>query len=172
MLLVGLFADVDYALQSVGAGVGFTFIGVTILGPALARPAARVLGAPLRALRGTTGQIARENAMRNPTRTASTASALMIGVALITLLSVFLASLETEIDTTVGEVFLGDVGDRHRRGFGLTGVGPEPRPPRSPRCSRSVRRRASASASPRWPGEPGWSSPSTPPRWARSSTSA
>ncbi len=125
MLLVGLFADVDYALQSVGAGVGFTFIGVTILGPALARPAARVLGAPLQLLRGTTGQIARRNAMRNPTRTASTASALMIGVALITLLSVFLASLETEIDTTVGEVFLGDVVIDTGAGFGLTGVSPE-----------------------------------------------
>ncbi len=72
------------------------FIGIAVLGPLLARPAARVLGAPLR-LRGTTGSLARENAMRNPKRTAATASALMIGVGLVAFITIFAASTKQSI---------------------------------------------------------------------------
>ena len=72
------------------------FIGIAVLGPLLARPAARVIGAPLR-LRGTTGSLARENAMRNPKRTAATASALMIGVGLVAFITIFAASTKQSI---------------------------------------------------------------------------
>ncbi len=72
------------------------FVGIAVLGPLLARPAVRVLGAPLR-LRGTTGSLARENAMRNPKRTAATASALMIGVGLVAFITIFAASTKQSI---------------------------------------------------------------------------
>ena len=75
----------------VGLGALAVFVGVAVLGPLVARPAVRVLGAPLR-LRGTTGSLARQNAMRNPKRTAATASALMIGVGLVAFITIFAAS--------------------------------------------------------------------------------
>jgi putative ABC transport system permease protein len=65
-----------------------TFIGVTTLGPIAARPVTRFFGAPLLRLRGVTGSLARENAMRNPKRTSRTAAALMIGVALVSAITV------------------------------------------------------------------------------------
>ncbi len=72
------------------------FVGVAVLGPLLARPTARIIGAPLR-LRGMTGALARENAMRNPKRTAATASALMIGVGLVAFITIFAASTVASI---------------------------------------------------------------------------
>jgi putative ABC transport system permease protein len=52
----------------------------------MARPLASVLGRPF-AKFGVSGSLARENAMRNPARTASTAAALMIGLALVTMVA-------------------------------------------------------------------------------------
>ena len=79
----------------VGLGAFALLVAVTVLGPVLARPVAVALGAPLARLRGTAGGIARQNAMRNPKRTARTASSLMIGVALVTFLAIFAASIKT-----------------------------------------------------------------------------
>lgn len=79
---------------SAALGGLFTLVGVVGLGPAAARPAATLLGAPLAAGRGATGGLARQNAMRNPRRTAATAAALMIGVSVVTLFAVVGASLE------------------------------------------------------------------------------
>ena len=79
----------------VGLGAFALLVAVSVLGPVLARPVAAVLGAPLVRLRGTAGSIARQNAMRNPTRTARTASSLMIGVALVTFLAICAASIKT-----------------------------------------------------------------------------
>ena len=84
-------------------------VGVVVLGPVVARAASGVLGAPLRRLRGVTGALARENAMRNPRRTAATASALMVGVAVVTLFTVFAASLKASIDDAVERSFAGDL---------------------------------------------------------------
>jgi putative ABC transport system permease protein len=79
----------------VGLGAFAMLVAVTVLGPVLARPVAAVLGTPLSRLRGTSGAIARQNAMRNPQRTARTASSLMIGVALVSFLSIFAASIKS-----------------------------------------------------------------------------
>jgi putative ABC transport system permease protein len=68
-----------------------------------------VIGAPLRWARGVTGSLARENAMRNPRRTAGTASALMVGVGVVTLFTVVAASLKTSVDDIVSEQFAGDL---------------------------------------------------------------
>lgn len=79
----------------VGLGAFALLLAVTILGPVIARPIAAILGAPIARLRGTSGAIARQNAMRNPKRTARTASSLMIGVALVSFLAIFAASIKS-----------------------------------------------------------------------------
>jgi putative ABC transport system permease protein len=98
------------------------FIGVYFLGPAIARPASRIIGWPLPRLRGQTGVLARENAMRNPRRTSSTAAALMIGVALVTLASVFFTSAKESAKQVVGRAFGGDFIVSTENQTGQTGV--------------------------------------------------
>jgi putative ABC transport system permease protein len=80
-----------------------------VLGPVAARPASRLIGAPLRRLRGVTGALASQNAMRNPRRTAGAAVALMIGVAVVTLFTVFTASIQATIKQTAASSFGGDL---------------------------------------------------------------
>lgn len=103
-----LFGLLQPQLTLAGIGVGVTFIGVFILGPAIARPVARVIGAPIARFRGKSGDLARQNAMRNPKRTARTAAALMIGVALVAGVTVLASSLAATIEDTVGDQFTGD----------------------------------------------------------------
>ncbi len=100
-LLNGLFGGGGNALANVAIGAVIIFIGVAILGPLVARPAARLIGAPLPSLRGVAGRLARDNAMRNPKRTASTASALMIGVGLVAFVTIFAASAQASIDHVI-----------------------------------------------------------------------
>jgi putative ABC transport system permease protein len=69
-------------IKLVGVGAGATFIGVAMLVPFIASPLARLIGLPL-LLRGVTGRLGRENSVRSPRRTAATASALMIGIAVV-----------------------------------------------------------------------------------------
>ncbi len=99
----------DGALALAGLGALGTLVGVVVLGPVAARPAAGLIGAPQAALRGVSGAMARRNAMRNPRRTAATASALMVGVAVVSLFTVFGASATSSIDHTVREQFGGDL---------------------------------------------------------------
>ena len=94
------------ALALVGLGALATFVGVSVLGPVLARPVARLLGAPLR-LRGLSGELATRNAMRNPKRTARTAASLMIGVGLVAFLTIFAASAKTSMAGSLDEDFTG-----------------------------------------------------------------
>jgi putative ABC transport system permease protein len=92
----------------VGAGVGLAFIGLLLLGPVLARPFSRGIGAPVRRVRGVTGDLAKENAGRNPKRTAATAQALMIGVLIVSFFLVVNASLRASIDAFLDDSFTGD----------------------------------------------------------------
>ncbi|MCB1017452.1 MAG: FtsX-like permease family protein [Acidimicrobiales bacterium] len=85
----------------VGLGAAAVFVGVSVLGPVIARPLSRFLGAPLPALRGVTGTMARENASRNPKRTSATASALMVGVGLVVFITIFAASARASIADSV-----------------------------------------------------------------------
>ena len=96
-------------LAFAGLGALLTIVGVVVFGPVVARPASGVIGAPLRWLRGVTGSLARQNAMRNPRRTSGTAAALMIGVGVVTLFTIFAASLKTAIDDSVSKSFTGDL---------------------------------------------------------------
>ncbi|MGZ7035934.1 MAG: ABC transporter permease, partial [Ilumatobacteraceae bacterium] len=88
-------------IGAVGLGALGVFISVSMFGPVIARRFTRVLGWPLPRIRGMSGTLARENAMRNPRRTSSTASALMIGVALVALITVFAASAKSSLATSV-----------------------------------------------------------------------
>ena len=97
------------ALLPAGLGALASLIGVVVLGPVVARPAAAVLGAPQAAWRGMSGVLAQRNAMRNPRRTASTAAALLIGVAVVSLFAVVGASLKQSIDDAVDKQFTGDL---------------------------------------------------------------
>jgi putative ABC transport system permease protein len=98
----------DSMLPRAGLGALVTIVGVVVFGPVVARSASGVIGLPLRWARGVTGALARENAMRNPRRTSSTAAALMVGVGVVTLFTIFAASIKESIDDTVSRSFTGD----------------------------------------------------------------
>ena len=91
------------------AGAVVTLAGFVVLGPVAVRPAATVLGAPIAALRGVGGRLARDNALRNPRRTAATASALMVGVAVATLFTVIGASLKASAADGVERTLTADL---------------------------------------------------------------
>ncbi len=94
--------------QLLALGVAGLFAAVLLLGPVLAKPIARFIGAPVQKFRGVTGTMARGNVQRNPRRTARTAAPVLIGVALVTGAAVFAASIKEQIRTAVGDTFLGD----------------------------------------------------------------
>ena len=107
VVLGAVLGDADLAIAGVGAAL--TMVGVITFGPVVARPAAALVGWPLTRARGVTGGLARRNAMRNPRRTSGTAAALMVGVGVVTLFTVFAASIRTSIDDTVSRSFGGDL---------------------------------------------------------------
>src|SRR6266542_4078846 len=99
----------DGALARTAAGALLTLVGIVVSGPLVAGPLCALLGAPIRRLRGVTGALARRNAMRNPRRTAGTAAALMVGVGLVTVFTVFAGSLKASIDDGLSETLRADV---------------------------------------------------------------
>ena len=108
-LLGGVLVDSDAQLGIAGLGAVVTLIGMIILGPVAARPIGRLIGAPLAAVGGIPGELARDNATRNPRRTASTAAALMVGVAVVVLFSVMIASAANFVSRSVDRNFGGDL---------------------------------------------------------------
>ncbi len=84
-------------------GVLTLFVGIALLAPRLVKPIASVVGLPASRLGGSPGRLARENAVRNPGRTASTAAALMIGLALVTVVATLGAGLRTSTASAVKE---------------------------------------------------------------------
>jgi putative ABC transport system permease protein len=119
-LFAGLFGDAG--IEFVGIGAFIVFIGVFVLGPVIARPVSGVIGWPIQRLRGMTGTLARDNAMRNPKRTSATAAALMIGVALVGFITIFAASTKKSIDVQIDRTFTADyiisTGSAFGAGFG------------------------------------------------------
>ncbi|MGE7434113.1 ABC transporter permease [Kitasatospora sp. NPDC001175] len=85
----------------VGVGLGLAIIGIFILLPLLSRPVIALVGPLLAKLAGTPGKLARRNAVRNPRRTAATAAALTIGLALVTGLTVLGSSVSDMVDKAV-----------------------------------------------------------------------
>ncbi len=101
-LVAGLTAP---AIALVAVGAVALFIATGMLAPIIARPMSSVLGRPLAALLGVAGRLGRENSMRSPRRTAQTAAALMVGIALVSAIAVLGASLSqsarTNLDSAV-----------------------------------------------------------------------
>ncbi|MEU5366200.1 FtsX-like permease family protein [Streptomyces sp. NPDC005925] len=114
------------SLWLAGGGAVLALAAFVVLGPVVSGTAVRVLGSPLPRLRGVTGSLARRNALRSPRRTAATAGALMIGVAVVSLFTVFGASLKATMDQTVSRSFAGDVAVS-APSFGAGGSGLSPR---------------------------------------------
>jgi putative ABC transport system permease protein len=104
--IAALLAGLSGELMLVGLGALSIFVGVSILGPVLARPVARLFGVPLR-MRGVSGELAARNAMRNPKRMARTASSLMIGIGLVGFITVFAASVKTSVAGSLESEFTG-----------------------------------------------------------------
>jgi putative ABC transport system permease protein len=120
LVCIGLFGDIDSsgsAASLMGGGAAATLFGVAIFSPRLVRPLASVAGRPMERLRGLTGKLARENAMRKPGRTASTAAALMIGLALVSFVTVFAAGISNSVDDAVDTLFQGDIVVQNQDGF-------------------------------------------------------
>jgi putative ABC transport system permease protein len=95
-------------LLAIGLGVLLLFFGVSMNAAKIVRPLAAVLGAPARSIGGAPGILARDNATRNPARTASTASALMIGLALVTFVAIFGQGLRASFEDAVNKLFIAD----------------------------------------------------------------
>lgn len=111
MVLAGLFggADGGSAAGLIGGGAVAVLLGVSLFSPRLVRPLASLAGRPLELMRRLTGRLARENTQRNPARTAVTAAALMIGLAVVAFVTVFAAGIKGSIATAVDESFQGEL---------------------------------------------------------------
>ncbi|AYN40946.1 ABC transporter permease [Streptomyces dangxiongensis] len=99
--------DADAAKGPMGVGAVLLILGVFVLTPLLSRPLIAA-AAPVLRVFGTAGKLARQNSVRNPRRTAATASALMIGLTLITGMTVMAGSLQTSIDKMAGAAIRAD----------------------------------------------------------------
>jgi putative ABC transport system permease protein len=104
-LAVGLTAP---AIQLVGLGAVGVFIGIGMLAPLIARPMSSVIGRPLAAVFGISGKLGRENSMRSPRRTAQTAAALLVGLALVSTIAVFGASVSRSATSSVDQAVSAD----------------------------------------------------------------
>jgi putative ABC transport system permease protein len=108
-LVYGLFGHnlgTKKILLFMGVGTFLIFVGVALLAARFARPLAWALGAPASRFGGAAGALARDNARRNPQRTASTASALMIGLALVTLVAVVAAGITKSFRGAVDDLWI------------------------------------------------------------------
>jgi putative ABC transport system permease protein len=120
LLVYGIFGGgltLATRLSALGFGTLILFVGVAMNAKRAVRPLAAVLGWPGTKIGGTAGTLARENAMRNPSRTASTASALMIGLALITFVAILGAGLRTSFGDAVDKLFVADYAVTAENGF-------------------------------------------------------
>ncbi|MGK2931521.1 MAG: ABC transporter permease, partial [Solirubrobacterales bacterium] len=116
VLGLGLFASVlisgteggDAALQ-MGGGALCVVIAISIFSPQIVRPMASVVGAPLERVGGLTGRLARENSQRNPSRTAVTAAALMIGLALVSFVTIFASGINSSVTKVIDQDLKGEL---------------------------------------------------------------
>ena len=110
-LAYGLFAGGLGTIQVLlwlGLGALLVFVGVALFSSRLVRPLAQWLGWPASRIGGAAGRLARDNARRNPQRTASTAAALMIGLALVTLVATLAAGIISTFTSAVDSIFISD----------------------------------------------------------------
>jgi putative ABC transport system permease protein len=135
-MAAGLAGDGNSGLIALGGGVLLIFVGVALMSAFLGQPVLQLFGVVFSRMFGTVGRLATQNALRNPRRTGATASALMIGLALMTMVSIFGASASASTDAAIGKAltsqfiisnvvgqpFSTDVAEKVRRLDGVAGV--------------------------------------------------
>jgi putative ABC transport system permease protein len=114
----------DGPVARVGLGALGVLVGALLLAPVIAVPVTRALGAPVAALRGAPGRLARENATRNPRRTARMATALLVGVGVVTVFMVFGASATGYVDQSLARSVRADLVIQDE-GFSGAGLAPD-----------------------------------------------
>ncbi len=102
-MAAGLRGDGNWALIGIGGGILLVIVGVYIMSAFLGRPVLLLFGAVYRRLFGMVGRLAAQNALRNPRRTGATASALMFGLALMAMMSIFGSSASASTDAAIGK---------------------------------------------------------------------
>ncbi len=119
MVLAGLFGSASggSAAGLMGGGAVAVLLAVSLFSPRLVRPLASLAGRPLELMRRLTGRLARENTQRNPARTAVTAAALMIGLAVVAFVTVFAAGIKSSIASAIDENFQGELVIQNSDGF-------------------------------------------------------
>ncbi len=111
LLAYGLFGpglSTTGLLSFMGIGTLLIFVGVALFSSQLVVPLSHLLGGPAARLGGAPGILARENAMRNPQRTASTAAALMIGLALVTVVAMLAQGIRASFFDAVNKIWVTD----------------------------------------------------------------
>jgi putative ABC transport system permease protein len=105
LLVQGLFGHgaASSRLAAMGAGSLLVFVVVAMSARHLVRPIAAVVGWPLERLGHATGELARENATRNPARTAITAAALMVGIALVVFVAVLADGMKSSFTGAIDQ---------------------------------------------------------------------
>jgi putative ABC transport system permease protein len=109
ILFVGLFAEVSQELAYLGVGAAVIFLGSATLAPIFARPIAAGAGSVLHKIFAMPGRLAQQNATRNPKRTAATAAALMIGLALVGFIGILADSAKTSTNETLDRTMKADI---------------------------------------------------------------
>ncbi|HEX3608857.1 MAG TPA: FtsX-like permease family protein [Solirubrobacterales bacterium] len=118
-ILLGLFGSAasGTAAGLIGGGAVAMVFAVSLFSPRLVPPLATIAGWPLERARRLLGRLSRENAQRNPSRTAVTAAALMIGLTVVTFVTVFAAGLKSSVAQVVDENFAGGLVIQNSDGF-------------------------------------------------------
>ena len=104
-------------LLLMGLGAFLLFVAVAMLAKHVVRPASRVIGWPLETLAPTSGRLARDNTGRNPGRTAATAAALMIGLAMVVFVAVFAQAMKGSFSGAITESTRADLVAQDRSAF-------------------------------------------------------
>jgi putative ABC transport system permease protein len=113
----GNISGVGSRLSLIGLGAVLLFLGVAMVSPQLVRPLANVIGWPMERFTAITGRLARENTVRNPSRTAITAAALMIGLALVGFVTIFAAELRVTANDAINRELAGDFVVQNQQGL-------------------------------------------------------
>lgn len=102
-------AEGGSAALQMGGGAIAVVIAISIFSPRIVRPSASLVGAPLEKVGGLTGRLARENSQRNPSRTAVTAAALMIGLALVSFVTIFASGINSSVTEVIDQDLKGEI---------------------------------------------------------------
>ena len=119
MAVLGTFTTIDNRVAIAGVGMALATVGVALASPLLGRPVVWLVGKLYRALFGEVGKLAELNSVRQPRRTAATASALMVGLTLVSMMSIFGASATESVTRQITDTVRGDymVGRQGFQGF-------------------------------------------------------